>query len=212
VSDSSLNDRVRAIYDHMAPKYDRNVRFCEWVLGLDRGRRWIASRAEGGVLEIGIGTGRNLAYYPAKHTKLTGIDLAPAMLQIARKRAADLGCEVDLRTGNAERLDFRDEQFDTIVCTLALCSIPRDRRAITEAKRVLRPGGRLLLLEHVRSPMRIVRAVQYLLEPLFLKFQEDHLLREPLEHVQAEGFELVELHRSSCGIIERLVARKPQSS
>jgi SAM-dependent methyltransferase len=74
-------------------------------------------------------------------------------------------------------------------CTLGLCTIPDDRAAVREAKRVLRPGGRFVLLEHVRSPLRAIRAGERLLEPIMLHFQHDHLLREPLEHLQAEGFE-----------------------
>lgn len=74
---------------------------------------------------------------------------------------------------------------------------------------MLRPGGLLLLLEHVRSPLRLVRAVQRLLDPLFVRFEADHLLREPLEHVRAEGFAVERVERSKWGIVERLAARKP---
>ena len=85
------------------------------------------------------------------------------MLEIARERAKQLGREADLRVGDAEALDFPDQHFDTVICTLALCSIPDDREAVREAKRVLRPGGRFLALEHVASPAFPVRAVQSVL-------------------------------------------------
>jgi ubiquinone/menaquinone biosynthesis C-methylase UbiE len=209
VNESRQTSRVRAIYQRLAPRYDRNVRWCERLLGLERERRWIASFAEGDVLEIGIGTGRNLAYYPPKGVEVTGIDLSSAMLAVARRRADELGRKVVLRNVDAERLEFPDEHFETIVITLVLCTIPNDGQAVAEAKRVLRPGGRLLLLEHVRSPHRIVRGGQRLLAPLFFRFHGDHLLREPLEGVRAEGFEVEKIHRSRCGIIEKLVAKKP---
>ena len=202
-------DRIRAIYERLAPRYDRSVRFWERLLGLERERRSITSLAEGNVLEIGIGTGRNIPHYSARNVELTAIDLSPAMLAVASRRAAALGREVDLQVGDAERLPFPGEHFEAVVVALALCTIPDDRQAVSEAKRVLRPGGRLLLLEHVRSPNRIVRAGQRLLEPLFFRFQGDHLLREPLEHVHAEGFDLEEVHRSRWGIIEKVVAKKP---
>ncbi len=131
------------------------------------------------------------------------------MLEIARRRARRLGREADLQVGDAQDLDFPDERFDTVVCTLSLCTIPDDRRAVAEASRVLRPGGRLLLLEHVRSPVPIVRAVQRILDPLFVRFEADHLLREPLEHLEATGFEVERIERSKLGVIERLSARKP---
>ncbi len=131
------------------------------------------------------------------------------MLSVARERARTLGREIDLRIGDAQALDFPDEHFDTVVSTLSLCSIPDPRRAVAEAKRVLRPGGQLLLMEHVRSPRRGVRVVQRLLDPLTVRFQADHLLREPLEYTVGEGFDIDQLERSKWGIVERLVARKP---
>jgi ubiquinone/menaquinone biosynthesis C-methylase UbiE len=111
--------------------------------------------------------------------------------------------------GAAQALEFEDATFDTVVCTLSLCTIPDDRAAVAEVRRVLRPGGRFVLLEHVRSPVRAVRGIQRLLAPAFVRFGADHVLREPLELVQAEGFTIVVLERSKLGIVERLVARKP---
>ena len=131
------------------------------------------------------------------------------MLAIAERRARELGRTVDLRLGNAETLDFADEQFDTVVCTLSLCTIPDDRKAVAEVNRVLRHGGRFTLLEHVRSPLPLVRAGQRLVDPLFRRFQADHILREPLEHLRAEGFTIEQLERSKLGIVERATARKP---
>ncbi len=131
------------------------------------------------------------------------------MLELARRRASDLGREVELRLGDAQALDFPEESFDTVVFGLCLCSIPDDRRAMAEAWRVLRPGGHLLLLEHVRSPSPVVRAGQRLLEPLFLRFLADHLLREPLENPKPEGVEVERVDRWAWGIMERASARKP---
>ena len=131
------------------------------------------------------------------------------MLEIARKRAAQLGVEVDLRLGDAQRLEFADASFDSAACTLSLCTIPDDRAAVAEIKRVLRPGGRLLLLEHVRSPVEAIRAGQRLLEPLAVRFEGDHLLRDPLDHLMAQGFEIEQMLRSKLGIVERVAARKP---
>lgn len=199
--------RVRRRYDEVAARYDRFIRIAETLLFGD-GRRWICAQARGEVLELAVGTGRNLPYYPAD-VRLTGIELSPAMLAIARRRAAALGRPVVLRVGDAQALDFPDGRFDTVVCTLALCTIPDDRRAVAEAVRVLRPGGRLLALEHVRSPIRPVRAVQRVLDPLAVRCEADHLLREPLEHVRAEGLIIERLERHKWGIVERLVARKP---
>lgn len=200
-------ERVQRLYDEAAGKYDRVIGIPEKVL-FGGGRRWVCSQARGEILEIAVGTGRNLPYYPAD-SRLTGIELSPAMLSVARERARTLGREIDLRIGDAQALDLPDERFDTVISTLSLCSIPDPRRAVAEAKRVLRPGGQLLLMEHVRSPRRGVRVVQRLLDPLTVRLQADHLLREPLEYTEGEGFDIDRLERSKWGIVERLAARKP---
>ncbi|MGH2683396.1 MAG: class I SAM-dependent methyltransferase [Actinomycetota bacterium] len=200
--------RVLNVYERFAHRYDRSVRFWERVLGLDEGRRWVAARARGEVLEIGIGTGRNLPYYPAD-AGITGVDLSSAMLDQARRRLRELGRDVDLKVGDAQALDLPDEAYDTVVVTLALCSVPDERRALSEAYRVLRPGGALLLLEHVRSPVAVVRAGQRVLEPLFLWLAADHLLRDPLDRLAAVGFVVEMVERSHWGIVERVAARKP---
>jgi ubiquinone/menaquinone biosynthesis C-methylase UbiE len=190
-----------------AANYDRNVKIPERLLSAG-GREWVCAQAEGEVLEIAVGTGRNLPHYP-DGVRLTGIDFVPAMLDIARRRAAKLARPVELRLGDAHALEFEDATFDTVVCTLSLCTIQDDRAAVAEVRRVLRPGGRFVLLEHVRSPVRAVRSIQRLLAPAFVRSGADHVLREPFEQVQAEGFSIELLERSKPGLVERLVARKP---
>ena len=200
-------EHVRRVYEREAGNYDHNVKLPERLL-FSGGRQWVCARAEGDVLEIAVGTGLNLPHYSAA-VRLTGIEFVPAMLDVARRRAAELGRPVDLRLGDAQALEFGDATFDAVVCTLSLCTIPDDRAAVAEVRRVLRPGGQFVLLEHVRGPVRAVRVVQRLLAPAFVRFGADHVLREPLEQLQAEGFSIELLERSKLGLVERLVARKP---
>ena len=199
--------RVRDMFERAAPVYDHFIPLFERLLLAD-GRAWTCRHAVGNVLEIGVGTGRNLPFY-SPGTVVTGIDISPSMLGVARNLAAGLGRRGDLQVGYAQRLDFRDGSFDTVVSTLTLCSIPDEGAAVAEAFRVLRPGGLWISLEHVRSPFFPVRAVQRLLDPLFVRGMCDHLLREPVDAVQAAGFELVLLERSKLGVVERLIARRP---
>jgi ubiquinone/menaquinone biosynthesis C-methylase UbiE len=98
------------VWEKFAPSYDKQMAFAEKVQ-FGGGRQWLGARAQGRVLEVAIGTGLNLPHYPAGVT-VTGIELSPAMLAIAKQRAADLGLDVDLRTGDAEHLPFGDESFD----------------------------------------------------------------------------------------------------
>jgi ubiquinone/menaquinone biosynthesis C-methylase UbiE len=199
-------ERVRRIQDKEAARYDRQMGFCDRIL-FAGGREWACSQVTGEVLELALGTGRNLPYYPAD-VRLTGIELSPRMLEIARARAEELGRDVDLRIGDAQALEFGDESFDTVLITFGLCTIPGDGGTVTEAYRVLRAGGRLVVLEHVRSPSPTVRAVQRVLDPLSVRFAADHLVRDPLDYLASVGFEIKSLERLKRGI-ERVVARKP---
>jgi ubiquinone/menaquinone biosynthesis C-methylase UbiE len=199
-------ERVRRLMDKGAPRYDRQMNFFDRVL-FAGGREWACSQAHGEVLEIAVGSGRNLAFYP-EGTSLIAIEFSEEMLELARRQAAELGRDVDLRIGDAQELDFADQNFDTIICTLALCTIPDPAKAAAEAYRVLRPGGRYVAFEHVRSPAAAVRAVQRVLDPLTVRFEGDHLVREPLDYLRPAGFQIEELERSKWGIVERLVARK----
>ena len=174
----------------------------------DNTRDWVCSQATGDVLEVAIGTGLNLAHYPAG-IRLTGVEWSPAMLALARRRAAHLDREVDLREGDAQALDFPDGVFDTVVCTFSLCAIPDDRRAVTEMARVLRPGGLLLLADHVEAGPWPIRAVQWLVEVVTVPVGGEYWRRRPIRHVREMGLAIERHDRFNLGIIERLAARKP---
>ncbi len=151
---------------------------------------------------------RNLPYYP-QGVKVTGVELSPEMAELGRKRAQRLGREIEMQVGDAEALDFPDQSLDTVVCTYGLCTIPDDAPAVREAKRVLRPGGRILLAEHVRSPNLIVRTIQRVLEPFAHRLGGDHLLREPLDHLTQDSFQVETVKRSKAGWVELVAAKKP---
>jgi ubiquinone/menaquinone biosynthesis C-methylase UbiE len=203
-------ERTRRIYDKSAGRYDRKIRFFERVL-FGGGRQWACGQARGETLEIAFGTGRNLPFY-SPEVRLTGIELSPQMVELARERQARHERDAELVVGDAQALPFADDSFDSVVSTLTLCTIPDPQTAVNEAFRVLRPGGSFILLEHVRSPVRTVRAVQRALNPLTVRFEADHLLREPLEYLTEAGFEVASVQRLKSGIVERTLAGKPQSS
>jgi ubiquinone/menaquinone biosynthesis C-methylase UbiE len=199
--------RQKRVWDKSAPSYDKQIAFFEKIQ-FGGGREWLGQRAQGRVLEVAIGTGLNLPHYRAE-TAVTGIELSPAMLAIARQRAAALGPDVDLQEGNAEHLPFADASFDTVVCALSLCTIPDPAAAIGEMKRVLVPGGRLLLLDHIGSTWPPVYAVQWLLERITIRAAGEHFTRRQLPLVRAAGFEVVETERLKAGTVERIHAVKP---
>ncbi len=206
MTDAEL-DRTRELWDRYSAVYDRRMERTERML-FPGGREWACAQAAGDVLEVAVGTGRNLPHY-ARLDSLTGVDLSPGMLAVARDRAAALGIDADLRVGNAQALEFGDATFDTVVCTISLCNIPDHRAAISEMHRVLMPGGRLVLLDHVASDRTWLRAGQWLLEQVTRRTNGDYQTRRPLPIVAAQGFVVSHSERSRLGWVERLVAAKP---
>ena len=205
-TDETPAARQKRVWDKSAPSYDKQISFFEkiWFGGA---REWLGERAQGQVLEVAIGTGRNLPHYPADVT-ITAIELSPAMLAIARQRAADLGRAVDFREGDAEHLPFDDASFDTVVCAFSLCTIPSPAAALGEMRRVLRPGGRLLLVDHIGSAWPPVYALQWLVERPTIHSAGEHFTRRQLPLVRAAGFQVVESERLKAGSIERIHAVK----
>jgi ubiquinone/menaquinone biosynthesis C-methylase UbiE len=203
----ALSARQKRIWDKAAAGYDRQIAFFErnWFSG---GREWLGERARGRVLEVAVGTGRNLPHYPADVT-VTGIELSPAMLAIARQRATNLGRDVTLREADAEHLPFDDASFDTVICALALCTIPSPAAAIGEMRRVLAPGGRLLLLDHTGSTWPPLYAAQWLAERITIRTAGEHFTRRQLPLVTAAGFQVEETERLKAGTVERIHAVKP---
>jgi ubiquinone/menaquinone biosynthesis C-methylase UbiE len=199
-------DRQRRLWDKHASHYDREMGFWEKTLFGDA-RGWICSQAEGRVLEVAIGTGLNLPLYPGG-VAVTGIDLSPAMLEIARVRAEELGVAVELREADAHALPFVDGSFDTAVCTFSLCNIPDERRALAEMHRVLKPGGLLLLADHVASTNRALLAGQRAWEKLTMWMVGDHQTRRPFPLVVDLGFTVTGHVRRKKGIVELVAARK----
>ncbi|MGQ0842108.1 class I SAM-dependent methyltransferase [Actinokineospora sp.] len=199
--------RWRRHWDSQAASYDRRMDRADRLLFGDS-RRWTCAQATGDTLEVAIGTGLNLDRYPANVT-LTGIDWSPAMLDLARTRADRLGRAVDLRQADARSMPFPDAAFDTVVCTFSLCAIPDHALAIAEMRRVLRPGGLLLLADHVASTVLAIRLAQRLVETFTVPLGGEHLLRRPLDDVKDAGFTIVRTERFKAGLVERVAARAP---
>ena len=201
-------DVVRRSWAKQAASYDRAIGFVERRLFGVEHRDWACSRARGKTLEVAVGTGLNLSHYPSE-IELTGIDLSPEMLEIARARGRESNPGAALDVGDAHALPFEDATFDTVVSTYSLCNIPDPRRAVSEMNRVLRPGGKLVLVDHIRSSIKPLYWLQRALEFVTSRREGEHFTRRPLEHVLATGFEIEESGRFRAGVIERLVAVKP---
>jgi len=141
----SLRDRIApALQDLVAGPMEKKQ-------FIEEGRRKLLAPAQGRVLEVGAGTGFNARYYPEGVGDVTLTDELGGMLRRAERRADEAGRRVETVTAPVERLPFEDESFDTVVGSLLLCSVDDQDAALAEIRRVLKPGGRYLFLEHVRS-------------------------------------------------------------
>lgn len=162
---------------------------------VQRQRAKIVPRATGRVLEIGIGTGRNLPFYDkSKLDELYGLDPAEQMHRLAHKRMRTAGINMHLLTLSAEEIPEPDASFDTLVMTFTLCSISEPVKAVKETKRVLKPGGRLLFCEHSLAPDASVRKWQHRLTPIWKPLAGGcHLDRDIPALLREGGFRIAEL-------------------
>ena len=175
--------------------YDRHVLpyLMDFACGLpmvQAQRRLLVPQAQGRVLEVGMGTGRNLPFYDRQRVSfVVGVDPAMQMHRLAQRRSRQAGIAVELMGLSAEHLPATDASFDTVVCTYTLCSIPDPLQALREMRRVLVPGGRLLFCEHGRAPDETVRRWQDRLQPLWGPLAGGcHLGRDVPALLEAAGF------------------------
>ena len=147
-TDRQETARTEARYDRIAPIYDLIEVLPEQQFRSWREKLW-AQVPEGRVLEVGVGTGKNLPYHPPG-AQVVAIDISERMLRRAQQRAEELGKTVELYQMDAQRLDFSDDSFDAAVATFIFCSVPDAVQGLRELGRVVKPEGKILLLEHVR--------------------------------------------------------------
>ncbi len=167
-------------------------------------------QASGTVLEIGAGTGLNFAHYPKAVTKVTALEPSPGMLKRAEGRVAGAPVPVELKLGEAENLPFPDSSFDTVAATLVFCSVADPAKAVNEVKRVLKPGGKWLLLEHIRSAEPGMLRWQQRWNPLWSKiFLGCTLDRDIPALIRAAGFDasgVKEFDIEGVGVVRHLAA------
>jgi len=170
-------------------------------------RRWICARARGRTLEVAVGTGLNLAHYPPG-LDLHGVDRESDALVLAAQRSDQRTLGMFLKIADARQLPYPDASFDTVVCTFALCEVPRVEPVLAEFARVLRPDGQLLLADHVIATDRWVRLGQRLLEAVTIPLGGEHYTRRPSLQLPSVGFEVVESERIARGAVEQLRAQR----
>ena len=200
--------KVQRIYDRNPGLYHRAMqsRFTEWMLG--GRRRKVGETVRGRVLDVGFGTGLSVAEYPAD-VQVVGIDVSAGMLAIGRRFARDTGHEAEVEVMDAEHMAFDDGVFDSVAFNLCLCTIPNPGAAIREALRVVKPGGPMVFLEHVRSHLLPVALVQDAINPVMVVWQADHFNRRTADVVRRCGVEVLSVDRWWLGVFNLIVGRAP---
>lgn len=197
---------VASKYDRIAPIYE----LIDLPLELLFFRKWrkeALSSLSGKILEVGIGTGRNLKFYPAG-CQVTGIDKSEGMLQRARENVENIK-NITLYPMDAERLEFPDNSFDYVVTTFVLCTIPDPVKALREMRRVLRPSGELIALEHVHSSDPIIALIENLINPFLFFLLGDHTTRNTVKNIEEAGFTIKEAKKLAFKDVFRKIRAKP---
>jgi ubiquinone/menaquinone biosynthesis C-methylase UbiE len=190
-------------------RYNRTALFYDWM---DRMispalRRKALAHASGKVLEVGVGTGTNLPYYPAG-CEVTGIDFSPGMLAKARQKVDLAKVPVTLLEMDAENMTFPDNTFDTVVATCVFCSVPDPVKGLQEVRRVCRPDGKIVLLEHVRSNSPVLGKMMDILNPVSLYLVGSNINRRTVKNIQTADIDILE-NEDVWGKIVKLIVAKP---
>jgi len=202
----SKTEKTKRKYDRISYFYDLMEGMME--SGLTKHRKKLLSKIKGEVLEIGVGTGRNLSFYNS-HAKITGIDLSPKMLSKAIQKTKLEKRKYSLLLMNAENLKFEDETFDYIVCTCVLCSIPNPTKALEEMKRVLKPKGQIIMLEHMLSKNPLLAFFENTFNPFTSALFGFNINRDTIKNIQKSGLKICEQENIAMkDILKKLIVEK----
>jgi ubiquinone/menaquinone biosynthesis C-methylase UbiE len=182
------SDKIRKRYDRSSKFYD----LTETMMGNGKMRQWrtmIWKEARGNVLEVGVGTGMNIQYYP-NHVNVTAIDFSEKMLRKAKEKAEKLSKNVDLRLMDAQQLEFPDEIFDSIITTCVFCSVPDAVKGLKEIRRVCKKDGQIIMLEHVRSKNLILGIIMDLLNPVVARIVGANINRDTVKNLKSSGLKV----------------------
>lgn len=197
-------------YDRLAAIYDLRTYMAEEYV-FKKFRQMLWSQIKGGrVLELGVGTGANIPYYP-KECRVTAVDLSEQMLERAKRRAAKLGVGVDLQLMDAQRLTFPDNTFDAAITTCVFCSVPNPVQGLRELGRVVKPGGDIWLMEHMRVDKPVIGPIMDFVNPFVLRMMGANINRRTVENVKLAGLQ-IETIEDLAGTVFRLIHAHPSSS
>ena len=182
--------QIKKRYDRVARWYDLLDKPMESTL-FSKWREALVGHVAGKTLEVGVGTGKSIPYYP-EDVNLTAIDFSKNMLETAKAKYGNDLRNITFLEMDAQDMDFEDDTFDTVVTSCVFCSVPDPVKGLKEIRRVLKPGGMLLMLEHVRSSNKIVGKLMDWLNPIPLYFHGANINRDTVRNLKKAGFDDIE--------------------
>jgi ubiquinone/menaquinone biosynthesis C-methylase UbiE len=201
------DDKTRQRYDRLAPFYDALEGALEGLF-FKKWRQTLWSQVKGpDILEVGVGTGKNFPYYPV-NSRLTAIDFSPKMLERAKSKKQRKNIPVDLDLQDVEFLPYADNSFDTVVATFVFCSVPHPKKGLLELYRVCKPGGQVLLLEHVLSSNKVMAMMMNLMNPVIKSIFGANINRQTVKNVQSCPFQQVTVLPESSDMVKLIRAIK----
>lgn len=204
---SSVTERIRKRYDRLSPYYDLLESFLEKVAFSKWRKRAFEYMNGKDILEVGVGTGKNLDFYPLDK-RFTAIDFSPGMLSRARRKAEVNRMNVHLREMDVQKLQFDDQSFDTVLATFVFCSVPDPIQGLREVKRVCRKGGRIILLEHVRPSSQFLGGIFDVLNLFIVRLMGVNINRETVGNIKKAGLK-IEQERNLFHDIVKIVVASP---
>ena len=206
IMQDKATEAAKRRYNRVAPVYD----LMEVLFEMSRYSKWrelLWSKPEGTkILEVGVGTGKNFPYYPLE-ADITAIDFSEKMLSRARKKAEKQKVKVNLKQMDVQHLEFEDDIFDSVAASFVFCSVPDPIRGLVEVKRVCKPEGKVLLLEHVLSANRILALLMNLANPVVVRTMGPNINRRTEENVVDSGLKLEKVTNLAAGIFKLIEAR-----
>lgn len=198
-----LNDKIRRKYDRCSRVYDIFEQPMELML-LKRWRIELAKELYGKVLEVGVGTGKNIMYYP-DNMDITAIDFSDMMLSKAKQKAEKLNKKTTIIHMDAQQMSFQDDTFDCIFTTCVFCSVPDPIQGLREIRRVCKPGGKIIMLEHVRSENKILGILMDLFNPVTVNLYGANINRRTVDNIKLAGFSDIEVINLAGDIVKKIV-------
>ena len=199
-------EKIKKRYDRISKVYDWLEQPMEWMM-FEKWRQEVSESLKGKVLEIGVGTGKNIPYYP-EGAEVTAIDFSGKMLARAKKKAEKTGKTVELLHMDAQDMDFADNTFDVVFTTCVFCSVPDPVQGLKEIRRVLKPCGEAIMIEHVRSEKKILGKLMDLLNPIPRTIYGANINRRTVENVKKAGFTDVQVKNLTGDIVKKIRMKK----